>query len=75
MVSERRVSFVLIVAALALGLGIGLLGELATLKERVTRIAERETITCPEDSVIVGYGQYHEGHWSGYECIPRGEVE
>lgn len=31
--------------------------------------ASRPMMTCPEDAVAVGYGDYSGGYWSAYECI------
>lgn len=31
-------------------------------------------ISCPEDSVIVGEGDYDRGQWSNYLCIPLDDI-
>ena len=29
-----------------------------------------EIPTCPEDSVLVGTGNFYDGHWTNYACGP-----
>ncbi|MHA1961838.1 MAG: hypothetical protein ACW99U_16640 [Candidatus Thorarchaeota archaeon] len=29
---------------------------------------------CPEDTAIVGQGQYEQGYWTRYACIPVDDI-
>lgn len=49
------------------------IGVVTLSKQRDQAIA-RQVLSCPEDCVIVGTGDFSGGFWEGYTCIPMDDL-
>ncbi len=67
---DELVMLLLIVMVFVMGLVAGELSQHTNDLQMTLAWEQRRIPLCPEDSVLVGAGDYEAGQWDAYDCGP-----